>query len=100
MEASAFIGFNQQMVVLANIGRIDSPGARHSQMEDHRVAAIRMDQSVFRPAPQPGHLGPGQALTEIHRKGAAKISASSFNSPYPAALQHLGQSAHGGFNFW
>ena len=51
------------------------PAPAHAEMEDHRRAAIKMDQSVFGPPRKAGHLRPGHHLHQIGREGAAQIGA-------------------------
>jgi hypothetical protein len=78
---------------------IDAPAARHSEMEDHRVVTIGVDQAVFGASSEPGDLGSGKPLTEILRKGIAQICATRLNARDPAAIEDAFQSADGGLDF-
>ena len=71
------VGLDDEMVVLADLGRIDAPVARHAEMEDQRVAAIGIDQPVFGPAPKAGDPRAGQPLAEIRREAPAAGRAAA-----------------------
>ena len=65
------VGFEKEMVVGAQLLWSDSPLAGHAEMENHRVAAVGIDQPIF-PAPvEFRHPGAGQPLPEPSRKGAS-----------------------------
>ena len=87
------------MIMRAKLDRIDPPPSRHAQMEDHCVAAVGGDQAIFGAPPEPGDPRPGQPLAEIVGEGAAEVSAAQFDPPDPPPVEHLGQTANGGFDF-
>ena len=77
------IGLEDQMIVRQQLGRIDAPAARHAEMEDHRVAAIGLDQPVFGAPAKPRHRRAGQPLAEIlaGTAGADRRGASDPRQP-------------------
>ena len=90
----------QQMVVLADLRRIDPPAARHAEMEDHRVAAIGVDQPIFGAPAEAGDPRAGQPLAQIGRErpaqvGAARLDARDAGGPSSTRLK----PADGGFDF-
>ena len=87
------------MVVLLSLGRINAPPARHAEMKDERVAAIRIDQPVFRASTKPGDLRAGQPLSQIHRERPAQVRASRFNARDSPALEDALEATNGGLDF-
>jgi hypothetical protein len=73
------------MVMLRKLGRIDTPMARHSEMEHQGVAAIGVDQSVLRPSAKLRDPRTGQPLPEIDRKSTAEIRSARFHARDPTA---------------
>ena len=93
------VGLEQQMVVLLELRMIDPPAPRHAEVEDHRVVAIRVDETVFRPPAEARDLRPGQPLAKVLRKRPPQIRAPRFDTCDPPALQHPLKAADGGFDF-
>ena len=60
---------------------IDPPVAGHAEVKDERVAAIGIDQAIFRAAAKPGHPGAGQPLAEVLREAHGADPAAA---PRPA----------------
>ena len=91
--------FEQEVVVGADRVRLDPPAPRHAQVEDHRVAAIGVDQAIFGTAPERGDARPGQPLAQVVGEGPAKVRAAGLDGGEPAPLQHGTKTAHGGLDF-
>ncbi len=53
-EAAALLGRDHDMIVRPERGRIDSPMARHAEVEDQSVVAVGLDQPIFGRAGQAG----------------------------------------------
>ena len=87
------------MIVLAELGRIDPPAARHAEVEDHRVAAVGVDQPIFGAAAEPGHPRAGQPLAEVGRERPAQVGAARLDARDAAGPEHVLQPADGGFDF-
>ena len=85
--------------MLVEIRRIDPPGARHSEVEYHRVATICVDESIFGTPPQIGDPGTRQPLPKVGRECTAKVGPARLDPPDLAALEHMAQSSNGGFDF-
>jgi len=85
--------------MLADLVGIDSPISRHSQVEDQRVAAVGVDQSIFRAAAKRRDQGARQPLSKVRRKRPAQIAAPELDVAEAAALEHALKPAHGGFDF-
>ena len=86
-EPPALVGLDQQMIVLADLGRVDPPAARHAEMEDQRVAAVGVDQPIFRAAAKPGDPRAGQPLAEVDREApgagpARRASTRAMRRPF------------------
>ncbi|GAA3718941.1 hypothetical protein GCM10022268_29000 [Sphingomonas cynarae] len=81
------------------IGRINPPAPRHTQMEDHRIAAIGVDHAVFGAATQSGDDRPLHPLTQIDGDRLAQISAARLDQRQALAVENGGQPANGGFDF-
>ena len=47
MEPPSLVCLNEQVIVLSQFMGVDPPGARHAQVEHHRVAAVGVDQAIF-----------------------------------------------------
>lgn len=92
--------FQDQVVVLFDYIRIEPPPARHAEVKDHRVAAISIDQAIFRAAPKPGNHGSCHPLPEISRDWTAQIGTSGFHRYKPLPKQGRLKTAHGRFDFW
>ena len=60
--------------------RIDPPAPRHAEVEDHRVAAVGVDQAIFGAPAKPGHPRPvsrwprsgGNARRKSARRGSTR----------------------------
>ena len=87
------------MIVLADVGGVDPPPPRHSQVKYQRVAAIGLDQPIFGTTAKRGDPRPDQPLAKIDRHRPAEIGAARLDPHEPTPLEHLGQPAHGGFDF-
>ena len=92
-------GFHDKMIVRQHLARIDSPAARHPEMEDHRVAAIGIDQPVFGASPEPGHHGTGESLAEIGGERPAQVGPARLDERDPLVLQYRAKPVDGGFDF-
>ena len=68
-------------------------------MKHQRIAAIGIDQTIFRAAPKAGDPSTGQALPQIDRKCAAKVRTTRFDTRDAAAFEHARQAADGGLDF-
>ena len=67
---------------------IDPPASRHAEMEDHRVAAVGLDQPIFGAPAEPGDARAGQPLAQVRRERPAQIrrgAARSRRSAGPSA---------------
>ena len=78
---------------------IDAPAPRHAQMKDHRIAAIGVNQPVFRAAAKPRHHCSGQPLPEVLWKGAPEVGAARFDPNDAPTFQHMLKAANGGLDF-
>jgi hypothetical protein len=68
-------------------------------MENHRVAAVGADQSIF-PAPaEPSDASIRQTLPQSRREGSPQIGAARLDSSQLAPEKHFLEATHGGFNF-
>ena len=70
-------------------GRIDPPGARHSEVEYHRVATICVDESIFGTPPQIGDQSTRKPLPKVGGECTAKVGPARLDPPYVAALEHM-----------
>ena len=68
-------------------------------MEDHRVAAVRVDQAVLGAPTQVGDRRSGQALPEIRRKGSPEVGPPCFDARDSAAFQDSLKTTNRGFDF-
>jgi hypothetical protein len=68
-------------------------------MEDEGVAAVRVDQTVFGPAPKSGHDGPCEPLTQIDWHGSAKIRPARRHARNATAVENAFQAADCGLDF-
>ena len=66
--------------MLAELARVDPPVARHAEVEDHRVAAVGVDQPIFGAAAEAGHPRAGQPLAEVDREGPAQVGAARLDA--------------------
>lgn len=92
-------GFENQMIMLADRIRIETPPARHAEMEDHRVAPVGIDQAIFGPAVKSGHNGARHPLPQILGDRTAQIGPSGFDGYEPLAEQGRLKSTHSCFDF-
>jgi hypothetical protein len=92
-------GFDDKMIMFANLIRINPPAARHAEVEDQRIAAISFNQPVFRPARKPRHPRTGQPLAQINRDRPPQVSTARLHPREYLPLKHSRNPAHGGFNF-
>ncbi len=91
-KALPLVRFEQQMVVLPEARMVDSPTARHSEVEDHRVVAVGVDQPVFRAAAEARHPGARQALAEILRERASQVRPPGFDARDSPAFENSGEA--------
>jgi hypothetical protein len=54
---------------------------------------------IFGAAAERDDAGTGQPLAEVGGKGASQVGTARFDPLDPPALQHVRQSANGGFDF-
>ena len=87
------------MIVLLKPSVIDPPAPRHAKVEDHRVAAIGIDQPVLRAAPEFRHLGTSKPLAEIVGEGVAQIGTARLHPGDPPPRENALQSANGRLDF-
>ena len=98
-EPPPLIGVDDEMVVLANLRRIDAPMAGHPEVEHQRVAAVGVDQSIFGASSEARDPRPGQPLAEIDRQCSPKVGSPRLDPLDAPALRAHVQPAHGGFDF-
>lgn len=97
---SVRVGFDNQMVMLVVITRIDPPASAHAQMEDHRLPAIDIDQAVFRASIKTSNRGSCHHLYKLWRERAAQIRTVQLDPRNPLTQHKALKAADGGFNFW
>lgn len=85
--------------MLFEVGRIDAPPSRHSEVKHERVSAIRVDQAVFGAAAETGNVRSNEPLTKIYRERATKVRPPCFDRGDSPAGQHTIKAANGGFDF-
>ena len=78
---------------------VDSPFARHAEVEDERVAAVRIDQPVFGATAKTCDMGAGQALPKVDRKRAPEVRTPRLHACDSLSLQNARQAADGGLDF-
>ena len=78
---------------------VDPPAPRHAQVKDYRVAAIGVDETIFRAAAEPRHESPRKALTEVFRESMAQVRSPRLDAGDPPALEDAFQSANGSLDF-
>jgi len=93
------VRLEKEMVVRAELIRIDAPLARHAEVEDHRVAAVGVDQPIFAAAAEASDSRAGHPLAEPFRKRPPEIRAARLYAPQFAAEKNLLKPAYGGFDF-
>ena len=98
-HAPLVVCLDNEMVVLLDFGRIDAPPARHTKMKDERVAAVRIDQPIFRPPPKSGDARAGQPLPKIHGKRPTEVRAPRFDARDAPALEDAFEAANGRLDF-
>ena len=98
-EPVACIGLENQVIVGANLRGIDSPAAGHTEMKDHRVAPIGLDNPVFRSPTKRDHACAGEPLAQVDRKRPSQIGTPRLDGGQDAADQYRTQSANGRFYF-
>ena len=98
-QPPALVRLDQEMVVLADLARIDPPVARHTQVKHQGVATLGVDQPIFGTAAKPGDPRARQPLAEIRRERPAQIGPAGLDPLNPAAVKHMGKAANGGLNF-
>ena len=91
------VGFEQQMVVLGDSAGIDAPVPGHAEMEDERVAAVGVDQTVFRAAPKPVTARPVSRWPRS--TGRARGPAAVPRRGEAAPFEHTRKAADGGLDF-
>ena len=98
-EPPPLLGLDDEMVVLADLARVDPPVAGHSEMEDQRVAAVGVDQSIFG-ASSEGRSPERRSGAGRDRPAAlAEVRPPRFDPLDPPAFEHSGKPANGGFDF-
>ena len=98
-KAMPLVGLHQEVIVLLQFGRVDPPTARHAEMEDQRVAAIRGDRPVLRAAAEAGDASPRQPLSKIFGKRSAKVRAARLDARQLPPVEHSGKAADRRFDF-
>ena len=98
-EPFPLVRLEQQMIVLSQLRMIDPPASGHAKVEDHRVVAVGVDQSIFRPAAEPGHFRPRQPLAEVLGKGSAQVGPASLDARDPSTLENALKASDGRFDF-
>ncbi len=89
------------MIVLIKIvraGRGNHHAARHAKVDQQRVAAIQIDQQIFRPPPQGRHRTSGQTFGQALRERAAQVGAADQDLRKRRAHQNRLQASANGFN--
>ena len=98
-DPPAFVGLDDEMVVLLDLGRVDPPSSRHAEVEDKGVAAVGSDQAIFRAASELRDPSAGQPLAEVHGERAPEIGPPRLDPCDPPTFQDPLQAAHGGLDF-
>lgn len=98
-DSMPLVGDDDQMIVLADLTRVDSPVARHSQMKDESVTSVRIDEAIFGASPKLRYERACQALPEIVRQGAPKVGPPCLDPFDATVLEDSGKPADGRFDF-
>ena len=116
-NACAFVGFEDDMVVLALTAAIighavvkaprsrgplrtmDGHAPRHAQMDDQRFAAIQIEQQIFCPSSQPGHMPPLQPQGKVRRERFTQIGAVHGHTQQGVTLKRGGNVKFSPFAF-
>ena len=88
-----------EMIVLLDGLGLDPPAARHAEVEDHRLAAIGVDQAIFGAAAQRRDFRSGHRLDQAGWERAAQVRAIDRHAGDSLPLKVARQAAHGGFDF-
>ena len=84
---------------LADLAGVDPPVARHAEVKDERLAAVGVDQTVFRAAAKAGHPRADQSLAKVLRKRPAEIGPPCLDALDAAALEDALETADGRLDF-
>jgi hypothetical protein len=68
-------------------------------MEDERVAAVGVDEPIFRSAAETDHPGTGQPLPKILRQRSPQVGTPSFDALDTSALEDSLKASDGGLDF-
>ena len=71
----------------------------HAEVEHQRVAAIGVDQPVFRAAAKPDDPRAGQPLAEVQREGPPEVGPARLDARDAPAVEHAREAANGGLDF-
>ena len=74
-----------QMVVLADLVRIDPPASAHPQVEDQHSPAVGVDEAIFGPPGEMRDPRAGESLNQFGRERATHVGAAQFQpgDPFP-----------------
>ena len=95
----AVVRLYEHVVVLFNRTRIHPPPPGHAEVKDERVAAIGVDEAVFRSPPEPDDPGSRKPLAKVLRHRPPEVCASELNLRDPTPIQHARKPANGGLDF-
>jgi hypothetical protein len=68
-------------------------------MKNEAVAAIGIDQAIFRAPPETGHLSPGEPLAKVDGERPAQVRPARLDVVDALSEQDSLEPAHGGFDF-
>lgn len=94
-----FGGGGMFVVKLAQSIAADQHPPRHSQMDKPCLSVIKIRQKVFRAAPEPQDLSPGQTLCHLVGQGPAQIGSIDLSAGDSGPFEYRGQPATDGLNF-
>jgi hypothetical protein len=78
---------------------IDAPAAGHAEMENHRVAAVGVDQPKFGTATKAGDLGACKPLPKILGEGSPEVGPARFHARDPVSLEDALKATDGRLDF-
>ena len=93
------IGFENEMVVYPDLTRIHAPATRHAEVKDHAIAAVGLDDAVFRAPRQTGYARAGHPLAKIDGDRTTQVGAADIDAHQDRAEQGRLQPADSCFDF-
>ncbi len=98
-EHPARVRLQHQMVMLADLARVEHHPAGHTEVQDHAVLPVGIENRIFGPAVNPQHPRAGQALAQIDREGPPQVRSANIHPRQPLPHQHPRHAAGNSFNF-